>query len=231
MTPYGIQYFLPAEGLSGIFHKQLHQAVFHLRQLHPLPVLFQSAVAQIQRKGRTDQLAGLFLRLSAAAAAHQRVHPGRQFGGGKGLGHIVVRAGHQSRYLVHLLRTGCQHNDADIGVICPQAAAYLKSVDTRQHHVQQRHTDIPLGLQLFQCFLAAFRLDHLVAGAAQIDNDKAPDIGLILQYQYLFHAFSFPVPSPQLLEGCHTVAAMWKLSFSLCASIPYHAAPSYSSAA
>ena len=231
MAPYGIQYFLPAEGLAGVFHKQLHQAVFHLCQLHPLPILFQCTVAQIQRKGWADQLAGLFLRLSAAAAAHQCIHPGRQFGGRKWLGHIVVRAGHQPRYLVHLLGTGRQHDDADIGVIGPQTAAHLKSVDTRQHHVQQRHADIPLGFQLFQCFLAALRLHHLIAGTAQIDNDKATDIGLILQYQYLLHMSSFSVPIPQLLEGRHAVTAIRKLSFNVCTSMPYHTASAYSSAA
>ena len=189
MTPYGVQNLLAAERLAGVLHKQLHQAEFHLCQLDPFAVFLQCAVPQIQHEGRAGQLVllRLLLHAAAAAAAHQRVHACRQLGRGEGLCHIVVGAGHQARHLVHFLGAGRQHDDANSGVVGPQTAAYLKPIDAGQHHVQQRYPDILLGLQLFQRFLAAFGLDDLVSGAAQIDDDKATDIGFILQYQYLSH--------------------------------------------
>ena len=124
---------------------------------------------------------------TAAGSAHQRVHTGGQLRRGEGLCHIVVGTGHQSRHLIHFLGPCGKHNDADGSVGGADTAANLKPIDTGQHNVQQRHSDIAVDLQLFQCLLACFRLHHLVAGTAEIDNDKAADAGLVLQYQYLFH--------------------------------------------
>jgi len=123
----------------------------------------------------------------AAGPAHQRIHAGGQLRRREGLCHIVVGTGHQSRHLVHFLGPCGKHNDADGSVGGADTAANLKPIDTGQHNVQQRHSDVAVDLQFFQCLLACFRLHHLVAGAAEIDNDKAADAGLVLQYQYLFH--------------------------------------------
>ena len=106
---------------------------------------------------------------------------------GKGLGHIVVGAGHQARHLVHLLGPGGEHNDADAGIRGPDAAADLKAVDTGQHNVQQRHSGIRILLQPLQRILAGLRLDDVISSPAQIDHDKAADAGFILQNQYLLH--------------------------------------------
>ena len=86
----------------------------------------------------------------AAGAAEQGVHAGGQLGRGEGLGHIVVRAGHQAGHLVHLLGTGGEHDDADFVVGGPDAAADLKAVDVRQHDVQQGHPGVRVVLQLLQ---------------------------------------------------------------------------------
>ena len=82
-----------------------------------------------------------------------------------------------------------------MGVGGADAAADLKAVDAGQHHVQQGHPGVPVVVQLFQRLLARLGLHHLIAGAAEIDDDKAANAGLIFQYQYLFHLFrpSFPV--------------------------------------
>ena len=166
----------------------MHNGVFHLRQLNALAVLLQRTVAGIQQERCLPDLAGILL--FPAAAAHQRVHAGSQLCRGKRLGHIVIRAGHQSRHLVHLLRAGRKHNDTDTGVGCTDAAAHLKPVDTGQHNVQQRHAHIRILLQLLQRFLAGFRLYYLIAGALQIDHNKSADTGFILQNQNFFHQVS-----------------------------------------
>ena len=123
----------------------------------------------------------------AASAAEQGVHPGRQLRRREGLGHIVVGAGHQARHLVHLLGPGGQHDDADLRIGGPNAAAHFKAVDARQHDIQQCHLGVGVLLQALQRLLAALGLDDIVAGAAQIDHDKAADTGLVLQNQYFFH--------------------------------------------
>lgn len=46
-------------------------------------------------------------------------------------------------------------------------------------------------LQLLQRLLAGLRLNYLVAGAAEIDDDKAADAGFVLQDQYFFIVRSF----------------------------------------
>ena len=74
-----------------------------------------------------------------------------------------------------------------LGVGGPDAAADLEAVDARQHDIQQRHPDIRVLLQLLQRLLAGLRLDDLVPGPAQIDDDKAADAGFILQNQNFFH--------------------------------------------
>ena len=67
-------------------------------------------------------------------------------------------------------------------------AADLKAVDPRQHDVQQRHPGIGVLLQLVQCLFAGLRLNDVVPGTAQVDDDKAADAGLILQHHYFLHS-------------------------------------------
>ena len=72
------------------------------------------------------------------------------------------------------------------------AAADFKAVDARQHDVEQRDAHIGILAELFQRLLARLGLHDLVAGADQIDDDKAADAGLILQDQHFFHRISVP---------------------------------------
>ena len=130
--------------------------------------------------------------LMVPAAADQGVHPGGKLRRGEGLGHIVVGPVHQARDLVHLLGPGRQHDDADAGIGGPDAAAYLEAVDARQHHVQQGHQGVRIGVELIQGLLAGLGLHHLIARPAQVDDDKTADAGFILQDHYLSHGSDVP---------------------------------------
>ena len=88
---------------------------------------------------------------------------------------------------------------------------------------EQRHADIVVLLQLFQRLLARLGLDDLIPGAAQIDDNKTADAGLVLQYHYLFHGVSFQYFS--VLQPLTTRLKFWRSSAS---SSPTSAAPSSS---
>ena len=121
--------------------------------------------------------------------AIQGVHTGGEFGGREGLGHIVVRPRHQPCHLVHLLGAGGEHNNADLGVARPDAAAHLKAVHLPgQHDVQQGHPNVRIAGDLLQGLLTGARLDGLISRPLEVDDHKAADIGFILQNQYFSHA-------------------------------------------
>ena len=125
--------------------------------------------------------------LAAADAAVERVHARDQLGRGEGLCDIVVRAGHKAGDLVHLLALGAEHEDAHLRAGRADAAADLKAVDVRQHHVEQSDERVRILLELFERFLACGRLDRLVTGPAQVDDDEAADAGLVLKYENFLH--------------------------------------------
>ena len=152
-----------------------------------MAVFLQGAVAQVQQEGRlADLIPGGNPVLPAAGAAEQRIYPGGEFRRGKGLGHIVVRSGHQSGNLVHLLGAGGEHDNADLVVHGPDTAADLEAVDPRQHHIQQRHLHVRLFFQLFQGLFPCAGLHSLIAGALQVNDHKAADVLLILQHKHFF---------------------------------------------
>ena len=114
-------------------------------------------------------------------APEQGVHPGGQLRRGEGLGHIVIGPGHQPRDLVHFLGPGGEHDDADLFVSRPDAAADLEAVHIRQHDVQQGHTHVGVQAQLLQGLLPGAGLDGLIPGAVEVDDHKASDVRFILQ--------------------------------------------------
>ena len=185
MAPDHVEDLLTGEGLAGVLHEHFHDGVLHLGELDALAVLFEGTVAGVQEEGGLIDLAGL--DGAAAGAAHKRVHAGGKLGGRKGLGDVVVGAGHETGDLVHLLGAGGEHDDADGGVGGTDTAADLKAVDTGKHDVQQGDADVAVQLQLLQRLLAAFGLHYLIAGPAEIDDDKTADAGFILQYQNFLH--------------------------------------------
>ena len=130
--------------------------------------------------------------VAAADAPVERIHAREQLGGGERLRHIIVRTGHQTGDLVHFLALCAEHDDAHFRAGGADAAADLKAVDVRQHHVQQRNQNIRVLLELFQCFLACASLDRLIPAAAQIDDDKTADAGFVFENQNFFHNVSFP---------------------------------------
>ena len=182
-APDLVQDLLPAQGLPRVLHKELHDGVLHLGELDPLAVFLQGPVPGVQQKRLLIDLPGLLLS-AAPRPAEQGVHPGGQLRRGKGLGHIVVGAGHEARHLVHLLAAGRQHDDSDTGIGGPNPPADLKPVDSRQHDVQQRHPDVRVVPQLVQGLLPGLRLDDGVPRPGQVDDDKAPDTGFVLQDQH-----------------------------------------------
>ena len=192
LAPHGVENFLARERLAAVFHKELDDRVLDLRQLDALAVFFKRPVRQVQQKRRLIQLSGMRGRRVLAHAAHPRVPPRRQLGGGEGLGDIVVRAGHQARHLVHLLRARRQHDDADLRVRHADAAADFEPVDVRQHHVEQCDERVRILLELFERLLACGRLNGLVTGPAQVDDDEAADAGLVLKYENFLHVIRIP---------------------------------------
>ena len=186
MPPNGVQDLLAGEGLAGVLHEHFDDGVLHLGELDALAVFLQGAVAGIEQEGRLADLADL--HRTAAAAAHERVHAGGKLGGGKGLGDVVIRAGHQTGDLIHLLGAGGEHDDADGGIGGADAAADLKAINAGEHDVQQGHADVAVLGQELQGLLPALGLHHLITGTAEIDDDKAADAGLVLQYQDFLHS-------------------------------------------
>ena len=143
----------------------------------------------VQQERRLADLAGIH-RVPSAGTAVEGVDAGGELRRREGLGHIVVRPGHQPGHLVHLLRAGGKHDNADVVVPRPDTAADLKSVHVGQHDVQQRHLDVRVALELGQRLLPGLGLDGLIAGPLKVDDHKAADVRLILQHQYLFHPVS-----------------------------------------
>ena len=186
MAPDEVEDLLAGEGFAGILHEHFHDGVLDLGELDALAVLLEGAVAGIEKEGGLLDLAGV--HGGAAGAAHEGVDAGGKLSGGEGLGDVVVGAGHEAGDLVHLLGAGGEHDDADGGVGGADAAADLEAVDAGKHDVQQGHADVGVLLQLVQGLLAGLGLHHLVAGAAEIDDDKAADTGFVLQDQNLFHS-------------------------------------------
>ena len=62
----------------------------------------EKGVTVSQQEGRLVDLVGHLVRHTAAA--HEGIYPGGKLRRREGLGHIVVRAGHQAGHLIHLLR-------------------------------------------------------------------------------------------------------------------------------
>ena len=140
-----------------------------------------------------DKRAGVDL-VGCLAAAGQRypavdgIHPGQQFGGGKGLGDVVIGAKHQPLDLVHLLALGREHDDADAAALLPDAAAYFKAVDARQHDVQNGDVKVAAGLGkgLQGCF-AAGHIHHIIAHPLKVEHHKGADIVFVLHHKDLTH--------------------------------------------
>ena len=185
-----MQNVLARERAAGVFHEQLHDGKLRLRQADVLAVFVERARAQVQHeRPAREHVLGV---LAAADAAVERVHAREQLGGGEGLGDIVVRAGHEAGDLVHLLALGAEHEDAHLRAGRADAAADLKAVDIRQHHVEQRNERVRILLELFERLLACGRLNGLVTGPAQVDDDEAADAGLILKYENFLHVVHIP---------------------------------------
>ncbi len=191
LAPHRVQNLFPGQRLARIVHEQLDDGVFHLCQLHPLPVLFQRTVARIQQKRRLTDLIRVSPGLFAAGPAVKGVHPGSQFRRGKGLCHIIVGPGHEACHLVHLLGPGRKHNNAHLHVAGPDAPAHLKAVHLpRQHDVQQGHLHIRVFAELLQRLFAVGGFNGLIPRAFQVDDHKTPNIGFVLQNQNLSHLLS-----------------------------------------
>lgn len=66
-----------------------------------------------------------------------------------------------------------------------------KPVDVWQHHVEQGDERVRILLELFERLLTCGRLDGLVTGPAQVDDDEAADAGLVLKYENFLHVSMF----------------------------------------
>ena len=156
--------------------------------------MLQLTAAQVQLIGPGHQAVTLEAR--AADPAVQRVHPGHQLRHRKGLGHIVIGTGHQTGDPVALLPHGGEHDDADLAAHAPDAAAYVKAADIRQHHVQHGDGHIVVVPKISCRLLAQGELHGLVTGPVQIDDHKGADVVLVLQNQnFLVHLILLRMPA------------------------------------
>ena len=174
-----MQDLFPCQGLAGVFHEELDDGILHLGELDALAVLFQAAAAGVEDEGGLADDA--VVADVAANAAVEGVDAGGELCGGEGLGDVVVGPGHKAGDLVHLLGAGGEHDDADLRVARPDAAADLEAVHIRQHDVQQGHTHVGVQAQLLQGLLPGAGLDGLIPGAVEVDDHKAADVRFILQ--------------------------------------------------
>ena len=122
----------------------------------------------------------------------QRVHAGNQLCRSKRLGDIVVGAKHQRAHLVHLLTFCREHDDADGGRTLANLLADGKAVLAGHHDVQQADVKIAVVfVEHPQCFVAVGHIDHLIAGAAQVDDHKIADDVFVFRNQNSFHSKTF----------------------------------------
>ena len=190
LAPHRGEDAVPGECFPGILQKILHDEIFHLGQLDLFSLLFQLTGAKIELIISRDQ--AVALKAPAAHPAVQRVHPRHQLGHGKGLGHIVVGAGHQSGDPVALLPHGSEHDDAHLAAHAPDAAAHVKAADVGKHHVQHGDGNVLMVPQIRGRLLAHGEFHRFVSGAPQIDHHESADIVLILQNQYFFVHLNIP---------------------------------------
>jgi len=158
-----------------------------------LTVLFKGTVADVKHERAADDLNGVLLLLVNAETADERVDARCELRGGKGLGDVVVRAGHKPGDLVDLLTFCREHDDAHLGAGRADAAADLKPVDIGQHDIQQGKADVGVLLELFKSHFSVLGLYRLEAAAAQVDDHKAADICFVFQNKYLLHICDFPL--------------------------------------
>ena len=161
-------------------------------------------IAGVHHEGSLGQQLGAGGTIAADTAV-QRVNAGSQLGGRKGLGDIVVRAGHQAGDLVHLLRAGSEHDNAHLLVGGADAAADLKAVHVPRHHnIQNGNANVRGLSDGVQRLLTVPRLDGVVPRPLQVNDHKASDIQFIFHNQYFFHMTplkSLPFSNPAESDG------------------------------
>ena len=96
----------------------------------------------------------------------------------EGLGHIVVRPGHEARHLVHLLGPGREHDDADLLIGGTDVAADLKAIHIRQHNIQNGNAGVWMFLQTVQRLLTGTGLNGVIPGPLQVDHHKTDALEL-----------------------------------------------------
>ncbi len=118
-----------------------------------------------------------------AAAAEDRLNPGKHLGHLKGLCDVVVGALAQTGDLVVQLALGGEHDDRGLG-LGPDGAAHAPAVQHRQHNIQQHQIRLHTAEQLHA--LAAVGGDlHLIALLFQVEPEQIRNIMIILHNQNL----------------------------------------------
>ena len=119
-------------------------------------------------------------------AAQDGLDSGDQFLGIKRLFHVVIGAQLQPQYLVKNFPFGRQHDYGDI-LLCPDLSAYLISVDSGQHQIQQDQIRF-IGIDRIEGGLSISYDQGFIAFLGQIQADQLRDIAVIIYDQYfLFH--------------------------------------------
>ena len=114
--------------------------------LTSLPLTHTRRLSRSISRPRTFRISGRgFSRLphQALVALDVALHPGHQFAGGEGLGHVVVGPQPQAPDLVNVVGQGGDDDDGG----CPSppggAAADLKAAEPREHHVHDHQGIVP----------------------------------------------------------------------------------------
>ncbi|MCY1546981.1 hypothetical protein D9M68_830120 [compost metagenome] len=145
----------------------------------------QFAVDQ-QGTGVPRHALGRLRRAQQLRTAQQRLDARQQLGDGKGFGEVVVGPEFQTQHAVEFGGFGRQHQDGGVVAARAQGLAHLQPVQSRHHQVEHQQVVPDFGLQR-QRRRSIAGLAHAVAGAAQVQRQQIPDIGLVLGNQDLLH--------------------------------------------
>ena len=63
----------------------------------------------------------------------------------------------------------------------------FKTIHFRKHNIQKRKTDVRIYFYLFKCFQTGLCFNGLISAAAQVDDNKAANIGFVFQNKNFFH--------------------------------------------
>ena len=189
-APDAFKQMLPRKNNAGIFHEELQELEFPIRQMDLLLPAEYAAGTGLQDEVPACKLLRVMpaVPLELLVTCEMRLGPRHELAGAEGLRHIVVRAEPKAADLVdiRLARRDDDDRDVELGA---DAAAKVEAVDMRQHEIQDH--EIKTAVQGSILTLDAIFLDdHLKIRCLQIVPFQFRNLAVVLHDQNLFHVHS-----------------------------------------